>query len=198
MDKPAPILVRPISEADSITEITDLLHQAYKVLGDMGLNYTAVSQDSKTTAERLGQGMSFVGVCNDKIIATITVRPPKATGGSPFLDRNNVASFGQFAVHPGYQRKGFGSVLIKRAEACARDWRADELALDTAESATHLIEYYSHRGYRYSSMYSGMGSLIEASFSVKPFGAMPDLPMNGEFVVYFHHHSLSLAHCDIR
>jgi hypothetical protein len=43
------ISIRQLTSADSLEELTDLLHAAYKRLGDMGLNYTAVDQPVEET-----------------------------------------------------------------------------------------------------------------------------------------------------
>ena len=50
---PGMLLIRQLAPADSLEELTHLLHRAYAQLGGMGLNYTAVSQPTETTARRL-------------------------------------------------------------------------------------------------------------------------------------------------
>ena len=60
-----------------------------------------------------------------------------------------MAKFGQFAVHPHYQKRGIGETLLQAVEKFAKRDGAEELALDTAEGADHLIHYYSQKGYRF-------------------------------------------------
>jgi len=76
------------------------------------------------------------------------VTPPR-TKGSPWYDRPEVASFGQFAVDPRLQNNGLGRRLIAHVEAQAATSGARELALDTAEPALHLVEWYTRLGYRF-------------------------------------------------
>ncbi len=54
----------------------------------------------------------------------------------------------RFAVVPERQKQGLGGELLSRAEAWARGAGYRELAADTAEQATHLIEFYTRRGFR--------------------------------------------------
>jgi GNAT superfamily N-acetyltransferase len=70
------------------------------------------------------------------------------TGGSPWLDRPEVASLGQFAVAPDFQAQGLGARLMDLVEARAIATGAREIPLDTAEPATHLVAWYGRRGFR--------------------------------------------------
>jgi hypothetical protein len=45
--------IRPLEEADSLGELTSLLHRAYAQLSDLGLNYTAVDQSVDEEQTRL-------------------------------------------------------------------------------------------------------------------------------------------------
>jgi GNAT superfamily N-acetyltransferase len=90
-----------------------------------------------------------VAVTGEELVGTITLRPCDRTRGSPWLDRPDVASVGQFAVDPAFQRCGIGSRLLRFAEQRAAILGAAELALDTAEPAQNLIDFYAARGYRF-------------------------------------------------
>jgi GNAT superfamily N-acetyltransferase len=143
------IAIRPIGPDDSIEELTALLHRSYAALGDSGLNYTAVDQSAETTRQRLKGGVGFAAVdAQDRIVGTVVFYPPGQSRGSPWLERSDVAHFGQFAVEPALQQLGIGSRLMDLVEQQARATGAREIALDTAEPATHLIGYYRRRGYR--------------------------------------------------
>jgi predicted N-acetyltransferase YhbS len=143
------IAIRPIGPDDSIEELTALLHRSYAALGERGLNYTAVDQSVETTRKRLEGGVGFAAVdAQGRIVGTVVFYLPGHSGGSPWLERPDVAHFGQFAVEPALQRRGIGSRLMGLVEEQARAAGAREMALDTAEPATHLIDYYRRRGYR--------------------------------------------------
>lgn len=144
-----PILIRPLHQADSVAELTTLLHRAYQRLADMGLRYMATHQSEAVTRERIAQGTCLVAVLDEKICGTILFRSAGQTMGCPWYDRPDVASFAQFAVDPAIQAKGIGLQLLKKAETMAVADNAREIALDTAEPATHLVEWYSRLDYRF-------------------------------------------------
>ena len=116
------IVIRPIGPDDSIDELTTLLHRSYAGLGNMGLNYTAVDQSAETTRERLSHGFAFVAIDpQGRLVGTIVFYPPQLSTGSPWLERPEVAHFGQFAVDPALQRRGIGSRLMDLVEEQARE-----------------------------------------------------------------------------
>ncbi|PKK88655.1 MAG: GNAT family N-acetyltransferase [Candidatus Wallbacteria bacterium HGW-Wallbacteria-1] len=141
------IIYRLLEPSDSIAEITDLVHRAYAFLADMGLNFWATHQSEDDTASRLSRGKTWLALCRGRIIGTITLANAWETDGCSWYDKEEVTSFGQFAVDPQFQSQGVGSRLLSLAEEGAREAGIAHLALDTAESATHLIDYYRARGY---------------------------------------------------
>ena len=132
---------------DAIPPITELLHEAYSFLAKMGFNYTATYQDDATTLHRLQSGSSIVAVVNGAIVGTVTLYAPKP--GSACAWYTHTPHFGQFGVHPDFQKLGIGRELMRRVEERARDAGATELALDTSEGADHLCRWYQGMGYRF-------------------------------------------------
>lgn len=145
----APISIRPWLATDSAAELTELLHRAYARLAAMGLRFWATHQSAEVTEKRIASGECLVAVADGVICGTILFRPAATTTGSPWYDRPDVASFGQFAVEPGLQSQGLGRRLIAHVEDRAAASGARELALDTAVPATHLVEWYTRLGYRF-------------------------------------------------
>jgi ribosomal protein S18 acetylase RimI-like enzyme len=142
------IIIRPFDVSDSVEEITRLLHRSYAQLAEMGLRYMATHQDDSVTLKRLVDGRSFLAERQGDLLGTITCYDSDHTSGSPYLDRPNVGHIGQFGVAPGFQRRGIGRRLFDRAESHAHEIGLDEVALDTAETAQHLIDWYERLGYR--------------------------------------------------
>jgi predicted N-acetyltransferase YhbS len=140
--------VRRLSDTDSIPELTRLLHRSYSPLAAMGMRFLASHQSDAVTRKRVGGGECFVAVIDGAIVGTIVFMPATRTDGTPWLDRPEVASLGQFAVEPDLQRGGLGLRLMERVEQRAAESGAAEIALDTAEPARHLREWYGKRGYR--------------------------------------------------
>ena len=143
------VTYRRLQADDDLNAITQLLHAAYAPLAEAGMRYVASHQDVAATRRRMSHGETFVAVRADAVVGTITLAEAQATHCSPFYDRPDVASFGQFAVLPALQRQGIGSRLMDIVEARAREKGVAELALDTSEHAHALIAMYTKRGYRF-------------------------------------------------
>ncbi len=134
-----------ISEAkgDHIPEITRLVNAAYKELADMGLNYTAATQNDAKTIERISKGRCFVlKNSEDRKVGTILM-----TVENHFTNRNT-AYLGQFAVLPEYKKLGLGTKLIEYCESLAQKEGFEGVQLDTAIPARHLVDWYLRRGYK--------------------------------------------------
>jgi GNAT superfamily N-acetyltransferase len=140
------VLIRPLESTDSLDALTDLLHRSYAPLLAMGLRFVATHQDVEVTRSRVSGGQCFVAVEDGELIGTLTVYLPEGDE-SGYYARPGVAHFGQFAVDPGRQGAGVGRRLLDAAESYARSNGCRELALDTSDQATHLIELYKRWGY---------------------------------------------------
>jgi GNAT superfamily N-acetyltransferase len=143
------IVIRPLVAEDSLVELTNFLHRAYARLAEMGLRYMATHQSVEVTRKRVEQGQCFVAMADDVTCGTIVFKDTEQTRGCPWYDRADVASIGQFAVEPGLQGNGLGRRFMALAEDRALASGARELALDTAEPATHLVAWYGRLGYRH-------------------------------------------------
>jgi ribosomal protein S18 acetylase RimI-like enzyme len=143
------LIIRPFAETDSVDKLTELLHRAYKSLADMGLKFLATHQDAGTTLKRISRGECFVGAIDGAIITTITFYMPAPSKVSSWYNRPDVGKIGQLAVEPEYQRQHMASQMMQFIEAHAARRGVAELACDTSEQATHLIEWYKRLGYRF-------------------------------------------------
>jgi len=140
--------IRPVCPDDDMLAITQLLHRAYKPLANAGLQFVATYQDEATTRERFEAGHGFVALAHGQIVATVTIYATLHKSACAWYNVEGVWHFGQFAVEPECQEVGIGSLLMDFAEHFARLRGARELALDTAESADDLIDFYRVRLYR--------------------------------------------------
>jgi GNAT superfamily N-acetyltransferase len=143
------LLIREFQSSDAIPPITQLLHSAYAPLARMGFRYLATHQDDAMTLRRLESGFSFLAELDGAIIATVTLRAPMTRSACAWYREPGVWSFGQFAVRPDLQGQGFGRRLVQWVEDHARARGAAELALDTAEGASHLRQWYERLGFRF-------------------------------------------------
>ncbi|MCB2155328.1 2,3,4,5-tetrahydropyridine-2,6-dicarboxylate N-succinyltransferase [bacterium] len=144
----AEVKVRLLDERDSIDELTNLLHDAYRVLAEMGFRYVATWQGPDITRKRIAKGKCFVATHDDRLIGTVLLSYPPKNQPCDWYRRSDVALFQQFAVAPDMQGTGIGSQLLGFVESRARELGARHLACDTSEGATHLIRYYERRGFR--------------------------------------------------
>jgi GNAT superfamily N-acetyltransferase len=140
--------IRLLRGDDSLEELTELLHRAYAALGALGFNYVAVDQDVATTRERIDGNECFVAAIGSRLVGTVLLMPPGRGSRKCDWYLGNVAVMGQFATEPSLQGTGIGSRLMDAAERRAAELGAAEIAMDTAEGATHLVELYQRRGYR--------------------------------------------------
>ena len=141
--------IRRFHDNDSLHELTELLHRAYAPLAAMGLQFMAAKQDVEMTRQNISSGECYLMFDEKRLVGTILVYPPSYR--APYCDwynRPDVAFFSKFAVEPELQRRGLGGCLLNFAENRARELGAAEVSLDTAESASHLIEFYKKSGYR--------------------------------------------------
>jgi len=141
--------LRRLLPTDSLAALTTLLHRAYGPLAEAGLRFHASYQGEDVTLRRISEGECMLAVRDGQVVGTLTLKDADQTGGSPWYDRPEVASFGQFAVEPRLQGLGIGTALMDWAEERAREKGVREIALDTAEGAARLIRWYSSRGYRF-------------------------------------------------
>jgi GNAT superfamily N-acetyltransferase len=141
------IIIRPFNSSDSLEELTSLLHRSYKKLADQGFLFHATHQDVEVTRQRVENSECFVAVFDKELIATIAYRSPSRKSNHPYYGQSFVASYGQFAVDPRFQSIGLGSKLMELVELHATKDNAREIAIDTAEGASELIDYYQKRGY---------------------------------------------------
>jgi len=131
-----------------LSELTELIHEAYKPLADMGFKYSGSHQPSEITLKRLNRGHGFLAFWDKQLVGTISLFAPLADNACEYYRQEGVYHFGQFAVRPQFQNKGIGQKLLSLVEAKARAAGGKELSLDTAEGALELIKKYERHGFQ--------------------------------------------------
>lgn len=143
------ILIRPISPDDCLVDLTRLINAAYKKNLDMGFRFVATWQGPDITEQRIKDAHCLVAEQDGKVVGTATIKQLKYEGAHPWYQRPGTWHLGQFAVEPELHGAGVGRALMDAVEKLTFDVGGDELSLDTAETAHHLIGYYDRRGYRF-------------------------------------------------
>jgi GNAT superfamily N-acetyltransferase len=170
------IVVRLLDQRDSVHDLTEMLHRAYKRHADRGMRAIAAFQDDMTTAKRIAGGECFVAALRDderRIVGTIVFKDAAQTRGTPWFERGDVASFSQLAVEPWLQGRGIGGLLIRTAERRAVECGAMEIALSTPEPATELVAMYEHKGYRTVEHANWPGTNYRSAIMSKPTAEVP-------------------------
>lgn len=142
------ITIRRLDSSDSIHELTELLHRAYKEYVEMGLNCLAATQDDEVTRQRIKDSECWVAVLDDQIVGTVTFTDSKQTGGRWWYRRPDVAKWSLLSVEPDFQGLGIGSMLLGTVERRALETGALELAGSMAIQKRDLIAMYKRKGYR--------------------------------------------------
>lgn len=135
--------------ADSVEELTDLLHRAYKRLADMGLNFIATYQSVEYTRNYFKKGECYILVSAGKLLGTVFYYTTMWENAPDIYKLEGSALIGKFAVEPELQNNGLGSKLMDFVESHAKANYKKRTVLDTSEKALHLIDYYQKRGYKY-------------------------------------------------
>jgi GNAT superfamily N-acetyltransferase len=152
-DNSGEVLIRRLSPADSLEELTSLLHRAYRAQVEMGLRPLAGRQDVETTRKRCLNGECYVAVLGgqggEKLVGTILFHEVEDAKGPPWFGNSDVDSFSQFAVDPEIQGKGIGQLLLDTVERRAVECGARHLGLSMAEPDEKLRAFYERRGYRF-------------------------------------------------
>lgn len=143
------VTISPFSADDSVEELTELLHRAYHPHAVQGMQFRACHQSAEVTRQRISSGECYVAKECGVLIATILYCRALPHSSCEWYQQPGVSSFGQFAVAPERRGRGLGRLLLEWVEAKAKDEGARELAVDFAEGATDLIEYFNRRGYRH-------------------------------------------------
>ena len=65
--------IRLLNENDSLEELTELIHRAYRQLADMGFRYWGTHQTVEDTRKRVSKGICYVGLIENKIISSVTL-----------------------------------------------------------------------------------------------------------------------------
>lgn len=134
---------------DSVEELTDLLHRAYKRLADMGLNFIATFQSAEYTRNYLKKGECYILEVNGKLIGTVFYYTSMWNDAPDIYQDPDSVLIGKFAVEPELQKLGLGSKLMDFVESLAAKRNKKRVVLDTSEKALHLIDYYNNRRYKY-------------------------------------------------
>ncbi|PLZ03532.1 N-acetyltransferase [Burkholderia sp. WAC0059] len=152
---------------DSYEQLTLMLHRAFERLAAMGLHCTCVDQTAALTRQRVLAGDCFVAVCNGRLVGTMTLHGRDADSSCEHYRRHDVATLRQLGVHPSWQGRGIGKLMLAFAEHWAATRGYAQLALDTPYPAGHLVAFYRTRGFRIVDVVHFAGKNYESAILAK-------------------------------
>lgn len=143
------VRIRSLRPSDDLELITAMLHRAYAGLADMGFRFLATHQSVEVTRSRMNGNLSYVAVLDGTIVGAISLYNKPYEDVCVHYRNPRVVRFGQFGIEPSLQRSGLGTRMMDHVESVAKGLGFREIACDTAEGATHLVEWYIRRGYQF-------------------------------------------------
>ena len=139
-------VIRRLTENDSLTELTALLHAAYAEHALAGRRFFASYQSVDDTRKRVAKGECWVACDDGVMVGTVTVAfPLVAPDGFPCGPR--AGTFSQLAVLPAYRGNRLGHALLTLAEQRIAELGGTQAVIDTSSLATDLIAWYERCGY---------------------------------------------------
>lgn len=144
------VTVRRLKSKDSVQELTDLLHSAFKSEGQHSHTYGMAEQSEETTRLLLKSGDCWVVELDGRLIGVVILCPPRPDVRQrwyrPRLSRLS-AYLRLIAVHPDFQGVGIGTMLLDHCERIAMKMSALELA-GSCPVGSRQLSLFKRRGYR--------------------------------------------------
>lgn len=137
---PFTVAIRSLSAADDMHALTELIHAAYAERAAKNLRYWATHQSVVDTAKRFQSGHGLIAETKNRIVGTLTVRPPQPESEVEQFRDPTTWTLCQFAVAPEFKGRGIGRQLHEAALAYAVSKGGRIMALDTAAPVIDLIE----------------------------------------------------------
>lgn len=142
-----PISIAPIQPDDDAMAVFRLVQRAYAPLAAEGLRFTATYQNASQIMSRLHEDRGFLIRRQGQIIGAFGMTYPEKPNYGDWVCPGSLASFQLFCVDPDCQGLGVGTRALRHMERLAKEWGAEWLALDTADTAAHLISFYRRNGF---------------------------------------------------
>lgn len=144
-------MIRLAKESD-IPTILKLTAACAKAMADNGIYQWNESYPSQEAFENdIQRGELFLLIQNNHIVGTIVISTlmDQEYFSIPWSTPNhNNFYIHRLAVHPNFQKKGYGKLLMDYAEEYARNKSAISVRLDTFSKNERNNIFYQHRGYR--------------------------------------------------
>ncbi len=129
-------------------QITDLLHEAYRVHLNNHLHFYALVQSADITEQRVKNGTCWVALLEGRLVGTISFERHFNRPKTSWYIEDDYISIFMFGVLEEFKGFGIGSMLIDAVEEYARTKNSKAIILDTAWPAKKLVQFYRNRGYK--------------------------------------------------
>jgi GNAT superfamily N-acetyltransferase len=145
------VTIRPLDSKDSIQELTDLLHLAYKLDEYQPYEYPMAKQSEETTRMHIKRGDCWIAELEGRIIGLALVWPPAQNVCRRWYRRwyhpRQTAYWRFMAVHPDFQNMGIGTMLTEHCEQSAVRMDAWELT-GCSPVGSRQLSLYKRKGFK--------------------------------------------------
>jgi GNAT superfamily N-acetyltransferase len=138
----APLTVR-VADAADVDSLLALVHAAYR--GPSGREGWT-SEADLIDGPRTTRGLLAADIA-DPSVTVLVAGDLLGCASVTHTPGSEIASFGLFAVRPGTQRGGIGTMLLAAAEDHARAAGASTMEMCVIDRRPELIDWYARRGY---------------------------------------------------
>lgn len=145
------MIIREWRATDRVSDLTQLVNDAYASLAAQGLRFLGTHQDDETTADRMSRATTFVLEDDQgKLVGTVSLenRASSLKTKEKFYAQEHTRVLSQLGVLPHLRNSGWGRKLVEHVETKAREQGAKKIMLDTAMPAAELRAWYQKLGYR--------------------------------------------------
>ena len=142
------IVYRLMNSDDSIEELTSLINRAFHKHIKAGLQYLGAEQNSDVTRKRIQHSYTIIAIFENRIIGTVSYKPPWECRGAEWFNKPGVAKYNQRAIDPDMQSRGIGGTFVDLVEQIARLQGAKEIASDNPEELVDRTNRKIEHGYR--------------------------------------------------
>ena len=142
------IIIQEKPDTVSYDDLCRLIQTAHQENRKNGIKVNTKITSGAILKEHLGDAVTYVAMCGDKAIGTISVSIKKDT--IPYAGVYKICAWSFLAVLPTWTGKGVCSALMRRAEEYAMAEKADALELIVVEKNPARM-VYKHFGFESTS-----------------------------------------------
>lgn len=123
-----------------------LVHQAYKPVTELGINFAAASAPLADIETHITTNLVFAAYINEKLVCTLSLRLPWGNNPGPY----GVPHIGWVATDPSFKQQGLAAELLDWVEKkiLIAQFHLPFVSLGTAANHPWLSQFYIKQGFK--------------------------------------------------